>query len=137
MTSNRKDVKMTRKKAKEHLDIVQQRILEVNRNPNYCYRVIEAHVFGPYVNAPEKNMLSDLDIAIKLEPKYKINGNEMNRKRKEQEYWRTDLEWYAWPRTEVLRYIRHRCGYVSLDTGLGNPDEDKIIFSGPTMKLEV
>lgn len=137
MTSTRKDVRMKRSTADRLLKGVQERILEVNRNPDFCYYVREAVVFGSYVNAPEKDMLGDLDIALDLVPRYDKNGPEMQRKMCEYSGHGSFLDYLDWPLAEVLKYIRNKSGYISLDGLHMYDEEDAIIFSGKTMNLEV
>ena len=135
MTSERKDRKMHRKTADRHLEEVKKRIQEVNENPTYCYRVTEAIVFGSYVNDPDREMLSDLDIALKLVPKYPTDSMEFYKKQSESKG-KNLTEVLFWPYEEVLRFIRHRCSYVSIHK-LGDPEQDKIILSGKTMPLKI
>lgn len=134
MTSRRKDRKMHRSTADRLLREVTDRIAEANGNEDYAYRITEAYVFGSYVNS-DKDMLSDLDIAIRLEQKWPTQSAEYYSKQCECPYSDTFL-WLIWPREEVLRYIRNRSGYISIHI-LGNPEEDEIIFSDKVMQIGV
>ena len=66
MTSNRKDVRMKRKKADELLEGMKHRIFEVNSDDRFICKITRAVVFGSYVNDPEKDTLGDLDIALNI-----------------------------------------------------------------------
>ena len=114
MTSNRKDVKIHRATAEKHLNEIKARIKTVNSDPSFCYRVIRCVVFGSYVNAPEKEMLSDLDVAFKYEPKYPGDSPIMQAKMEECPSGDFAAQ-ILWPLEEVRLYLRHGSGYVSLD----------------------
>ena len=135
MTSNRKDRKMKRSTADRLLEEIQERILEVNENPDYCYRVTEALVFGSYVNDPGREMLSDLDIAIRLEAKYPRDSPQFKARQdlaKTNDY----LLMLVWQQEEIYRFIRNRNGYISIHKLGAFPEEDEIILSDKTMQLK-
>lgn len=121
MTSNRKDVRMKRSTADRLLEGVKERISEVNNNDNFLYKVTYAVVFGSYVNAG-RDMIGDLDIALRVEPKGEGDGFKKKCEQKERECKSSDwLMCMAWPREEVLRYIKNKSGYISIH----NYDHDK------------
>ena len=135
MTSNNKNKKMKRETADKLLEGVKERIYKVNHNPSYCYSITEAKVFGSYVNS-DKDMLSDLDIAIRLEPKYGRDSQEFRDKREEclsMDY----LIYYDWPRQDVLRFIRNRHPYISVHVLGWSEEEDDIINGDRTLELTV
>ncbi len=70
MTSNNKDRKMTRAKADELLGKVRKNIIECNKQPHLVFCVKRAVVFGSYVNNPEAEKISDLDIGLDFGYRY-------------------------------------------------------------------
>lgn len=136
MTSKNKEAKMKRETADRLVKAVQQRILEVNVDPQFCYRVAEALVFGSYVNDPERKMLSDLDIALRLEAKYPTDSPEFEARRKAAPGGNF-LLYLCWPQEEVYRYIRKRHPYISIHKLGVFKEEDEIILSKQTMQLMV
>ena len=136
MTSKNKRAKMKRETADKLLKAVQKRILEVNANLMFCYRVTEALVFGSYVNEPERQMLSDLDIALRLEPKYPMDSPEFQARRNAAPGG-DFLLYLCWPQEEVYRYIRKRHPYISIHKLGVFKEEDEIILSNQTMQLMV
>jgi len=135
MTSNRKDCKMKRETADRHLREVACRIKEVNDNPDFCYTITEAYVFGSFVNS-DAEMVSDLDIALRMERRCPTTSEQYRRRQAQCPYMSDDLMWLIWPKEEVLRYIRHRSGYISLHV-LGDPEQDAIIFSDKVQQIGV
>ena len=142
MTSKNKNVKMTRAKADKLVEEVRRRIIEVNRDENFCVMITEARIFGSYVNAPEKDRLSDLDVALRVKYKYSNTDPRMiaSRERCPEYMCKGDaglLNRHAWPKEEAMRYIRKRNPYISLNSRIDDPDERKYIFDGPTMVLDL
>ncbi len=136
MTSKRKDVRIHRAKADVIVDGIKERIVEVNNNPGFCYRITEALIFGSYANDPDKEMLGDVDVAVRLEPKYELHSPEMESKRDECRS--SDFLAVAnWPMEEVLRYIRHRNGYVSMHRLGRSQEQDELILSDEVIHLDV
>jgi predicted nucleotidyltransferase len=134
MTSQRKDRKMHRNTADRLLEGVRERIAEVNSNEDYCYSITEAYVFGSYVNS-DRDMISDLDIALRVERRCSTDSEQYRRRQAECPYGDVFLQ-LVWPKEEVLRFIRNRSGYISIHT-LGDVEQDAIIFSDRTIRLEV
>ena len=127
MTTGRK-IKLKRSTADGYVEDIRRRIHEVNSDDSFCYRITRAVIFGSYVNEPEKTMLGDLDVALKLEPRYE--GPEMEEHEKAARDTCPEtygyMEWLGWPREVVLRYVRNRRAYVSIHR-IGHDDE--AIFS--------
>ena len=133
MTSSRKDVRIKRETADRLLEGLRERILLANANDSFCYRIKRAVVFGSYVNDPDRDMLGDLDIGIQFEAKYPQNSLEYQSKADEcnTSDW---LEALAWPKNEVIRYLRNRSGYIAIH----DIDSDgKAVFSKEVLELEV
>ena len=70
MTTNRKDVPFSRKKAEKQLNDMMERVREYNRNPLHPFMFTQIVIFGSYVNDPKKKMLGDLDVGFKIEKRY-------------------------------------------------------------------
>ena len=143
MTSASKEFKMHRSTADRLLKGLTERIAIYNDNPWKPYVVERAVVFGSYVNAPEKEMLSDLDIGIKLTDRYE---GEICKIAFELEYdeilercpsyrHRLEMPVAMWGLTydEALRYLRNRSHYISFHP-IG---EDAAIFSDVTREIDV
>ena len=133
MTSSRKDVRIKRETADRLLEGLRERILLANANDSFCYRIKRAVVFGSYVNDPDKDTLGDLDIGIEFEARYPPNSEEF--RNKEGECRTTD--WFkamAWPKEEVVRFLRNRSGYISIHD---LSSDHEAVFSKEIMELEV
>ncbi len=133
MTSSRKDIRIRRSTADRLLDGVKERIIQANANDSFCYRIKRAVVFGSYVNDPDKDTLGDLDIGIEFEAKYPPNSEEFRNKEMECR----SSSWFAamaWPKEEVVRYLRNRSGYISIHDMVWDRDA---VFSKDVLELEV
>ena len=133
MTSSRKDIRIKRETADRLLDGVRERILQVNADDSFCYRLSRAVVFGSYVNDPDKNMLGDLDIGVRFEPRYPLDSKEFRSKQAE---CRTSdfLKAMAWPKNEVVRFLRGGSPFISIH----DLDVDReAVFSKDIIELEV
>ncbi|MBR4685952.1 MAG: hypothetical protein IKP04_05425 [Candidatus Methanomethylophilaceae archaeon] len=133
MTSSRKDVRIKRSTADRLLDGVKERILLANANESFCYRIKRAVVFGSYVNDPDRDTLGDLDIAVEFEAKYPPNSEEFRDKEMECR----SSSWFAamaWPKEEVVRYLRNRSGYISIHDLV---TDHEAVFSKDVIELEV
>ena len=133
MTSSRKDVRIKRETADRLLSGLRERILQANANESFCYRIKRAVVFGSYVNDPNREALGDLDIGILFEAKYPFNSEEFRNKERECK----SSDWFkamAWPKEEVVRYLRNRSGYISIHD---IETDHEAIFSKNIIELEV
>lgn len=70
MTTNRKDVPFSRKKAEKQLNELMENVRKYNRNPLHPFMFTQIVIFGSYVNNPKKMMLGDLDVGFKIEKRY-------------------------------------------------------------------
>ena len=133
MTSSRKDVRIKRETADRLLTGLRERIIQANGNESFVYRIKRAVVFGSYVNEPDRQLLGDLDIGIQLEAKYPKGSAEF--KAKEDECNTSDwLVAAAWPKNEVLRFLRNRSGYISIHDLV---TDREAVFSKDVIELEV
>ena len=71
MTTHNKNYKMKRETADRKLKELIGRIRAYNASPTATLCITRATVFGSYVNHPEWDRISDLDVGIKYEPRYK------------------------------------------------------------------
>ena len=132
MTSENKDRKIRRKTAEGYIQGLLERIAIVNGNPDFCYSVDEVYLFGSFINS-DKDMISDLDVAMRITPNYDYASYEFESKR--QEYTgRNFLMAYDWPKQEVLKFIRNRNAYLSIHI-IGDPEQDGIIFADKTLRI--
>lgn len=133
MTSSRKDIRIRRETADRLLEGIRERILQTNADEGFCYRVSRAVVFGSYVNDLDKYMLGDLDIGIRFEPRYPLDSPEF--RAKEAECRTSDfLKAMAWPKNEVVRFLRGGSPYISIH----DMDLDReAVFSKDILELEV
>ena len=70
MTSKSKDNKMHRATADKLKRELTERIVSYNANEDNPIVINRAVIFGSYVNNPEREMLSDLDVGIEYGPRY-------------------------------------------------------------------
>lgn len=136
MTSRRKDVRIRRSTADRMVKELQERILEINSDDRYAYKVGRAVIFGSYVNS-DCDTLGDIDVGYLLEKRFSDRARhdslvESIRRNHRCSDWLLRL---AWPMEEVIRRIRNRSGYISLHP-IGTK-EDEAIFSKEWMELEV
>ena len=103
---------ITRAKADSLLQELLQRVKEINNHKEYVYKVVTVKVFGSYLS--DKELLGDLDVAIKLEPK--AEGDlymELSEKRVELAFkkgrrFNNYVEQLDWSRREVLMQLSTR-----------------------------
>ena len=125
-----------RKTAEKHIGKFLQRVIEVNSNNYYLYKVIKVIVFGSYLS--NIDLLTDIDIAVEI--KSKINDIE---ERIEIEQERTHnaanegrqfiniLDRVFWPQREIFLFLKSRLRAISLhttDDGILEKCDYKIIF---------
>lgn len=143
MTSNSKEFKIHRATADKLLKGLTERIAEHNDNPYKPYFVERAVVFGSYVNDPGREMLSDLDIGLKLGYRYEGDFSDRVMYSDYQDILTRcpsyagmgEEPMYIWELTfqETLRFLRNRSHYISVHL-IG---QDEAIFSGVTKEIEV
>ncbi len=137
MTSKRKDLKIKRSTADRLANEVQERIFEINENPDFAFVIGRAVIFGSYVNT-DSDMISDLDIGIEIRERFedKEKQKEISDKRIAAYYseghGQDFLMSLYWPIEEITRYLKHRSGYISIH----DIRYDKIaVFSSKTIEL--
>ena len=70
MTSANKNAKLLRTTADRLLNELMERVKEYNSEPFNPYMVTKIVVFGSYVNEPDWEKISDLDIGFRLDRRY-------------------------------------------------------------------
>ena len=73
----KKNVGLTRERATELLNLLKQRAVEVNRDPQYIWAVCRLVVFGSYLSNKER--LGDLDVAVEVVPKTRNHDKHVKR----------------------------------------------------------
>ena len=138
MTSENKECKMKRKTAERHLQKVKEAMQRVNQDDYFAMAVKRMVVFGSFVNDPDKDMISDLDIAVELCPKWPfkdvqmyaqmLQGLQCNRN-----YGELHMMGLA-SIEEAYRELRHGSGYVSIHN---LKIDGEAVFSQEWMEVEV
>ena len=104
---------MTHSKADELLALMVERAEEVNRDPQFIYRVSRLTVFGSYLTDKEK--LGDLDVAVELLPKH--NAEKHSKLIKQQSINEATGDWWeqsVWSRRKVHRALKRQNHAFSL-----------------------
>lgn len=110
---------ITRKSANRVLQEFMKRVDIVNIRDTYAYTVESVVLFGSMLS--DKELLGDVDLALELQPA--VPDREGFDQWREDRYdvamnngmrFGTTLEKLAWPRTEVLRYLKSRSRSLSL-----------------------
>jgi len=115
--------KMPRTKAERILEGLRRRVEEVNAASDYLFRIPTVVVYGSYVRG--EALLSDIDIAVELEPKWDIANTSteqyaaLTNKRIEVaeakgRMFPSFFEELDWPRREVMLHLKARTRGLSL-----------------------
>jgi predicted nucleotidyltransferase len=94
------------------------RMIELETRSEFAFRLVEAIVFGSYAKGAE--VVSDIDVGYRLEGKGDTPeaSYQMRRERSrivgQYREFRNPVEDLMWPVYEVLRFLKHRSGYISL-----------------------
>lgn len=136
MTVGRKDIRIWRDTADRLVDGIQGRILEVNSNDQFAFKVERAVIFGSYVNS-NCITLGDVDVGILLKDRYtnRRKQGELLAKIRMARPYHSWFEYHVWPREQVLRYIRNRSAYIGIH--LIGTEEDAAVFSKDWLELKV
>jgi predicted nucleotidyltransferase len=123
---------ITRAKADNLLQELLERVKEVNNHKEYLYKVESVKVFGSYLS--DKEILGDLDVAIKVMPKAKgdsfIEWNHaraalaLNKGRRFNNY----VQQLDWARREVLIHLSTRKKGLSIHFEGDDDVLDKVQF---------
>lgn len=112
--------KMPRAKAERILARLLERVEEVNATAHYLFRIPTVIVYGSYVRG--EAFLSDVDIAVDLEPKWERASKEyevQSKKRVELAQakgrrFANIVEYLYWPEREVMLHLKARTRGLSL-----------------------
>jgi hypothetical protein len=108
--------KSLRKTTAKHLiaDLV-RRACQVNRNEEWAYRVDLLVIFGSCVSGAERP--NDVDVACALVPRWSTErqkeGDESRRQLRTAPF-RNVVEWAAWPKLEILKFLKSRSRGLSI-----------------------
>jgi predicted nucleotidyltransferase len=110
--------KYKRQTAEKALEMVKQKIIEVNDNSEFLYYIDRAILFGSYINS-DKEYVGDLDIALYTTFKGKKSKElEMNKKRAaEKDFQGNFVLSFIYGKEEVAKYIRNGKQIISLHNG--------------------
>lgn len=111
---------ITRKTADKKIEELLQRVNEVNNSDYFLFKVGKVCIFGSYLENKER--IGDVDVAIKLLPKEAdIDKHHELQEKRTQEIinqrsypFRSFLEELAFPREEVMKYLKNRSTALSL-----------------------
>ena len=112
--------KMPRAKAELILAGLLQRVTEVNATAHYLFRIPTVIVYGSYVRG--EAFLSDVDIAVDLEPKWHRGSKEFASQRRKRvaaaeakgRRFSNIVEYLYWPEREVKLHLKARTRGLSL-----------------------
>jgi predicted nucleotidyltransferase len=104
----KKRVGLTRAKADDLIKCLVERVLLVNKDPQYLYGVSRVVIFGSYLTDKEK--LGDIDVAVSLGPKECDKGKHRaaDHDQSRREGRGNIVERIYWPQEKVLRALRGR-----------------------------
>ena len=105
---------ITRKKAKQILEELIKRAVEINTYGNYLYKINKITVFGSYLSELER--INDIDVKVEIErcidysERYEsyIRDAKLNGKR-----FYSFIEKLTWPEIEIYRTLKKRSHYLS------------------------
>lgn len=109
---------ITRAHAERTLSALRKRVEQANLNRDFLFRITEVVVYGSYLRGSES--LADIDIACRLETKIKEADGISIRDIYREHYRKSGRTWtrigceFAWPREEVLLYLKNRQRSISL-----------------------
>ena len=127
---------ISRKKADALLDGLLERIAAVNENPDLLRSVVEARVFGSYLDL-SRDQLGDVDVAIHLERKPLPDGVDyveasLARARLSGRSFQNVVEEAGYGETEVWLMLKRRKPYLSLhdydELAKHGPGESRVIY---------
>jgi predicted nucleotidyltransferase len=95
-----------------------ERVEEVNTSPQFIVKITEVVVFGSYLG--EKEMLGDLDIAVKYERKQEYKSNTefsdamSTHARASGRRFGSFIDILMWPTMQVLKHLKNRLRVISI-----------------------
>ena len=106
---------LRRETAERLIADVTERALSVNRDDTWAYRIGRLVVFGSFLRGAERP--NDVDVACDLVPRWtgeRQLEQEQIRRASRGEPFRNISQWAAWPRLEVIRYLKSRSRGLSI-----------------------
>lgn len=101
--------------AKRLIADVIRRACRVNRNEDWAYRVDLLVIFGSCVSGAARS--NDVDVACALAPRWpteRQKEEEERRRELREAPFRNVVEWAAWPKIEVLKFLKSRSRGLSV-----------------------
>ena len=92
-----------------------RRACQVNTNEEWAYRVDLLVIFGSCVNGTERP--NDVDVACALVPRWSTERQKEEDERRRQlraAPFRNVVEWAAWPKLEILKFLKSRSRGLSI-----------------------
>ena len=127
---------ISRAKADALFDSFMQRVKEVNKNPQYLYKISRVDLFGSYITNAET--VNDIDIGYKLEKKgrdrdkWRVKDRQQVRKAIHSGVnFNSFMDDLFYTRRIVQKYLKSRSPYISLH----DLDEDGIFEIIETMQV--
>ncbi len=127
---------LSRATAERTLQAFLARVAEVNRRPDFLYRVTKVVLFGSYLS--EADRLNDVDVALALaskerDPKRRLALELAHTTQAEAGGRRfpTKLEALAWPQREVLLFLKGRSRALSvhaIDDAILQQTASRVVF---------
>lgn len=112
-----KKTRVKRETAKKNIDMVLDRIKDVNANMYYLYYIDKAVLFGSYLNST-KEILGDVDIALYHSPKLEFEDVDRLSVERAYNHGISDIFMiHSFAREEVLKYIKNRKVSLSFHDG--------------------
>jgi predicted nucleotidyltransferase len=124
---------LRRETAERLMTEVINRARTINGDENWAYRVGKLVAFGSYVRGEERP--NDVDIACELLPRWfgeEQRAKEQLRREARVELFRNAGHWAAWPKLEVIRFLKARARGLSiqeLDDWILHVGDYRIVFS--------
>lgn len=114
-----------------------ERVGEVNRNPKFVYKATLVRVFGSYLTSVPT--LGDIDLDITVESKFPSGDARHDAMQarihdavEHGRAFRNIVDYYSWPLTEVLLYLKNMSRALSLHVKdpIVNQSEYQVLYSG-------
>lgn len=123
------DKKFNREIANKALENVKQKIIEVNNNENFIYRITKAVLFGSYLDFKEEK-IDNLDIAIYIELK-SLNLAEVEQNINRSMETRKNMPYILrcfYGKEEIFKYVKDKKRVIRLHDGVA-VDRDAIRYN--------
>ena len=123
---------LRRPTAKRLINQLVERVKAINEGDTWAYRIERLVVFGSYVRGAERP--NDVDIGCELLPRWvgkRQQDAEQRRQQARKERFRNLSEWAAWPKLEVLKFLKARgLSIQELDDWILESDHEILFTAG-------